>query len=342
MVSISLGLHFASATLLFCVSIGIMNSSPRQFALLSLLDIGKRCRYLLRIGIRRALSCNGDLVECSPRAEGSICRDEEPVVEVNQPVLDEPPDWVRRAMPEPAHSMLENHQWDDLLAWLHANATDLVAITATSPDVSQMSKVNLLGTLGQKRPAQRQDYAHQACASFIVAAFYKAGLINMRLGKSHETALLKACSTGNFEIAALLLEHGSGQAPLCYSLVFYPECVPCREGMHCEAGDCGGEGWRLRGGARMAGRRRAGGGRRDDAEIITGDWAGGWRLWCWGVGAKEERFGCGCHDAPENCGVNLPPPQSFAISHLCVVRPRGYFQDPHFRSAIRTTPHGLQ
>ena len=44
-------------------------------------------------------------------------------------------------------------------------------------------------------------------------------------------------------------------------------------------------------GARMAGRRRAGGGRRDDAEIITGDWAGGWRLWCWGVGAKEERFG---------------------------------------------------
>ena len=160
-------------------------------------------------------------------------------------------------MPEPAHTLLKEQQWDALMAWLIANAADLVAITATSPDVSQQSKVNLLGTLAQKRPARRHDHAHQACASFIVAAFYKVGLINMRLGKSHETALLKACSTGNFEIAALLLEHGSGQAPLCYSLVFYPECVPCREGMHCEAGDCGGAGCRLSGGARMADRRGA-------------------------------------------------------------------------------------
>ena len=161
--------------------------------------------------------------------------------QIPQPVLDEVPGWVRREMPEPANTMLKSGQWDDLLEWLQDNSHDTIAITATSLLSSQWAKVNLLGSLGGFRPAWGNS-AHQACAEIIIKIFYQAGLINMKIGKSEETALLKACCTANYEVAAMLLEYGSGQAPLCYPLVFYPECVPCREGMHCEAGDCGGEG----------------------------------------------------------------------------------------------------
>ena len=174
------------------------------------------------------------------------------MAEIAQPVLDDVPAFVRREMPEPDSTMLKEQQYGDLLQWLKDNADDTVAITATGI----APKVNLLGTLGSVRPAWGND-AHRACAEIIVKIFYLAGLINLKLGKSDETALLKACCHANYEMASMLLEYGSGQAPLCYSLVFYPECVPWREGMHCEAGDCGGEGWRLSGGARMADRRGA-------------------------------------------------------------------------------------
>ena len=109
-------------------------------------------------------------------------------------------------------------QWDDLLQWLLANMGDRSRITATSPDSAPQSRVNMLASLAGFRPAQGGSYAHRAAANIIVRVFYEEGLINMKVGKSSETALLKAVVTGNFEIAALLLEFGAGKTPLGYSL----------------------------------------------------------------------------------------------------------------------------
>ena len=145
-----------------------------------------------------------------------------------------------------------------------AHDDDIDAITAISPAVSQgASKVNLLGTLAGFRPAKGND-AHQACAVILVRIVYEAGLINLRIGRSNETALLKAVTVGNYEMASMLFEYGAGHPPCVIPFFFIREllfgtpCViPWREDMHCQPGDCGGEGWRLSGGARMADRRGA-------------------------------------------------------------------------------------
>ena len=106
-----------------------------------------------------------------------------------------------------------------------AHDDDIDAITAISPAVSQgASKVNLLGTLAGFRPAKGND-THQACAVILVKKFYEAGLINLRIGRSDETALLKAVTTGNYEIASMLFEHGAGHPPCVIPLFFIRELI---------------------------------------------------------------------------------------------------------------------
>ena len=144
--------------------------------------------------------------------------------QIPQPVLDEVPSWVRREMPEPANTMLKSGQWDDLLEWLQDNSHDTIAITATSLLSSQWAKVNLLGSLGGFRPAWGNS-AHQACAEIIIKIFYQAGLINMKIGRSEETALLKAVTVGNYEIAQMLLDHGAGHPPCVIPFFFIRELL---------------------------------------------------------------------------------------------------------------------
>ena len=109
-------------------------------------------------------------------------------------------------------------QWDDLLQWLLANMGDRSRITATSPDSAPQARVNLLSTCAGFRPVHGGSYAHRASVNIIVRVLYEEGFIDMKVGKSYETALLKAVVTGNYEVAALLREHGAGKTPLGYSM----------------------------------------------------------------------------------------------------------------------------
>ena len=129
-------------------------------------------------------------------------------------------------MPEPGNRLLKDQQWQSLLAWLQTNANDLHLITALSPEVSQgASKVNVFGTMSGVRPTTDDKPEHRACAQIIVIVFYKAGLINLKIGKSEETALLKAVTVGNHEIASMLLDHGAGHPPCVIPFFFIRELL---------------------------------------------------------------------------------------------------------------------
>ena len=50
--------------------------------------------------------------------------------------------------------------------------------------------------------------------------FYQHELINLKIGRSQDTALLRAVTVGNYEIAEMLLDQGAGHPPLCYPRLF--------------------------------------------------------------------------------------------------------------------------
>ena len=155
--------------------------------------------------------------------------------EILQPVLDDVPDNVLRQLP-PANQWLKFHEWASVTKWIGDKRADNDSggILATSEDDDHPTeRVNLLGTLAAFRPdvgLGRAQKSHAEAAALIIKAFYNAGLINMRLGRHRETALLKAASIGNLEIAALLLEYGAG-IPL-WLLPGYSPLVTPLEGMH--------------------------------------------------------------------------------------------------------------
>jgi hypothetical protein len=154
--------------------------------------------------------------------------------EILQPVLDEVPDQVYRQLPK-ANGWVKDHEWVSVIRWIEGKRSDNdpCAILATSEDDANPERVNLLGTLAAFRPdvgLGRAQKSHAEAAALIIKAFYNAGLINMRLGKHRETALLKAASCGNMEIAVLLLEYGAG-IPL-WLLPGYSPLVTPLEGMH--------------------------------------------------------------------------------------------------------------
>ena len=154
--------------------------------------------------------------------------------EIEQPVLDDVPDHVYRQLPA-ANACCKNHEWVSIVKWIERQREENngAGILATSGDEDDPERVNLLGTLAGWRPDQglgRAKKEHALASALIVKAFYNAGMINMRIGKQRETALLKAASTGNIEIAMLLLEFGAG-IPL-WLLPGYSPLVTPLEGMH--------------------------------------------------------------------------------------------------------------
>ena len=154
--------------------------------------------------------------------------------EIEQPVLDDVPDHVYRQLPA-ANARVKDHEWVSIVKWIERQREEdnAAAILATSADDADPERVNLLGTLASWRPDQglgRAKKDHAVASAAIVKAFYNAGMINMRIGKQRETALLKAASTGNIEIAMLLLEFGAG-IPL-WLLPGYSPLVTPLEGMH--------------------------------------------------------------------------------------------------------------
>ena len=174
---------------------------------------GEWCRYLQRIGCRGTLVCNGDLFEFSPRVKGTICsdEDEEPI---EQPILDDVPGHVHRQMPH-GNDMIKKQEWGSLLRWLNKKLEeDPGCILATSPDTCKEGRQNLLGTLGGFRPDVGSDQSdHKECALLIVRRFYRAGLLNMKVTRSKQTALLNCIAKGNIEVASLLLQWGAGFPP---------------------------------------------------------------------------------------------------------------------------------
>ena len=127
-------------------------------------------------------------------------------------------------MPE-GNGLLKSQSWRKLLGWLEDNLDNPDAILALSPESSQgASCINMVGTLAGFRP-HTDNAEYRACAQIIIEVFYNAGLINMKIGRSEETALLKAVIVSNYEIAKMLLHHGAGHPPCVIPFFFIRELL---------------------------------------------------------------------------------------------------------------------
>ena len=113
------------------------------------------------------------------------------------------------------NQMIKEQAWGSLLVWLHKMLDqDPGAIIATSADKSPEGRHNLAGSIAGFRPDVGSDQCdHKECCLIILREFYRAGLINMKLGKSRQIPLLNCIAKGNIEVARMLLEWGSGFPP---------------------------------------------------------------------------------------------------------------------------------
>ena len=141
---------------------------------------------------------------------------------VAQPNLADVPDDVLREMC-PAVDMIKSHQWASLRKWLLRKLEngEEDQILATSEDDSEASRVNCLSSVAGFRPVCGGGTSHMECALLITSTFYKAGLINMKVGKSRGTALLACVPAGNLEVAEMLISWGGGIPPWFLSALRY-------------------------------------------------------------------------------------------------------------------------
>jgi len=165
--------------------------------------------------------------------------------DVRQPLLDDVPGGICRQLPC-AIQWLKEQEWDSVSNWMQVtwDQGDADDITATSDDTDPSPRNNMLGSLASFRPTSRHGQkSHQKVSLRIIAAFYDAGLINLKLGKHRETALLKAAACGNIEIARLLLEHGAGiprwLLPGLFIRNFFPRGRACILRLGLRRGGCG-------------------------------------------------------------------------------------------------------
>ena len=132
-------------------------------------------------------------------------------------------------MPDPANAMVKAKHWQSLLQWLSDNAHDPGLILAVSERQEEPfpSEIHLLGSMSGFRPTGQKDFEHRACAAIIMRVFCNHGLIDLKVGRTEDTALLRAVCYGNFEIAEMLLEHGAGHPPcvIPFFLLFMRELL---------------------------------------------------------------------------------------------------------------------
>ena len=130
-------------------------------------------------------------------------------------------------MPDPANAMVKAKHWQSLLQWLSDNAHDpgLILAVSEKQEWPLPSEIHLLGSLSGSRPTGQNDFDHMACAAIICRVFYDHGLINLIVGKSQDTALLRAVNVGNYEIAEMLLDHGAGHPPCVIPFLFTRELL---------------------------------------------------------------------------------------------------------------------
>ena len=114
-----------------------------------------------------------------------------------------------------ANKFIKEQSWTELLHWLHDKLEmQPDAITAVSPDRSETGRQHLLASMAGFRPDVGSDVNdHKECALIILHAFYRAGMVNLRCGKSMAPALLQALAKGNIEMGTLLLQWGAGFPP---------------------------------------------------------------------------------------------------------------------------------
>ena len=123
--------------------------------------------------------------------------------------------------------MVKAKNWQSLLQWLSGNAHDpgLILVVSERQEEPFPSEIHLLGSMSGFRPTGQNDFDHMACAAIICRVFYDHGLINVRVGKSQDTALLGAVCVGNYEIAEMLLDHGAGHPPCVIPFFFIRELL---------------------------------------------------------------------------------------------------------------------
>ena len=126
-------------------------------------------------------------------------------------------------MPDPANAMVKAKNWQSLLQWLSDNAHDPGLILVVSERQEEPFPSEILGSLSGFRPTGQIDFDHMACTAIICRVFYDHGLINLIVGKSQDTALLRAVNVGNYEIAYMLLDHGAGHPPCVIPFFFIRE-----------------------------------------------------------------------------------------------------------------------
>ena len=180
----------------------------RQFASPSPLDLFQQ----RGVDISGVLAV-GDLAAWSPRAEGSIGNDEGPG-QVEQHTLEYVPSGVSRRLCT-GNKFTKAGESDLLAIWLFdlenlSEAEFVDAITATTKDADSPPRCNLLATLAFSKLTYEDCLDYVRASAVITRVFYREGLVNLQLGKHHDTAFLRACTQGNYVMARLLLEYGAG------------------------------------------------------------------------------------------------------------------------------------
>ena len=142
--------------------------------------------------------------------------------QVEQPILTDVPDHVLREK-SPGVEFCQKHQWASLKQWLVRKVDEDAEdqILATTEDEHEFSRVNCLSSVAGFRPVCETGTAHMECALMIVSTFYKAGLMNMCVGKSRGPALLLTVPGGNYEVAEMMISFGAGFPPWFLSTLRY-------------------------------------------------------------------------------------------------------------------------
>ena len=124
-------------------------------------------------------------------------------------MYEEVPDFVQRGRC-PGNIFVKNKEWGALLQWLDDHKTDYHLVTMTTLDTDVPPRSNMLASLASFCKVDAYNESHRRASAALILAFYNAGLINMKMGASRDTALLRGVSIANYSVCSQLLEFGAG------------------------------------------------------------------------------------------------------------------------------------
>ena len=116
--------------------------------------------------------------------------------------------------PCPGVAFAKGKDWVELDRWV-ANATDLEIMRIDHDDAQPVPRNHLLATCSRYAgpPQGTTSLEHLRATAAVIAVFQNQGLIDLKFGKSEETALCVAGAQGNIVMAERLLQAGASTLP---------------------------------------------------------------------------------------------------------------------------------